>query len=261
LPKRFFFIALRYSIFATLFAMPLVADQVIMKDGTVYKGKITIDTEKAVLISNPPYDPESYLLETKDIEKIIYEEYKPLPPAQRKRGLTSELQVGGYSISSDQIATPITPGLYGGLGFRIHPSLELGGGMEWLMNLSAKDPLSVTNGTVLRRYEDFWMYSGVVMGRIYPFFKKPWKTEPYLFGGYRFSRLIPKSSGDSLTGSGWLAGVGAIHPLGEHWFLDGRLLYGRSSFGKITYLGQEGSIRPEITQRTFQASLGLSFRL
>lgn len=38
------------------------ADQVIMKDGTVYKGKIQIDTDKAVLIGNPPFDPTSYML-------------------------------------------------------------------------------------------------------------------------------------------------------------------------------------------------------
>lgn len=232
-----------------------------MKDGTVYKGKITVDTDKALIISNPPYDPESYMLETKDIEKIVYEEYKLLPPTQRKRGLATEISLKGQSISSHQIATGMTPGLYGGLSFRVHPVLELGGGLEWLPALSAKDPLPVSDGTTTRIYEKYWMYSGVVMARVYPFFKKGWKTEPYLLGGYRFSKLLPKASGDSLTGSGWLTGAGAIHPLAEHWFLDGRLAYGQSSFGDISYLGQEGSLRPEIRQKSFEISLGLSFRL
>ena len=48
-----------------------------MKDGTVYKGKIMIDTDKAILIGNPPFDPNSYLLKSEDIDKIIYENIIP----------------------------------------------------------------------------------------------------------------------------------------------------------------------------------------
>src|ERR1041384_8855642 len=80
----------------------VVADQVIMKDGTVYKGKILIDTDKAILIGNPPFDPNSYLLQSEDIDKIIYERYKPNPPAERKRGLTFESRLTGNVFASDQ---------------------------------------------------------------------------------------------------------------------------------------------------------------
>src|SRR5882672_3628978 len=100
------------------FAMPYAfADQVIMKDGTVYKGKILIDTDKAILIGNPPFDPNSYLLQAEDIEKIIYEEYHPNPPAMRKRGLTFETALNGHITSSDQQSLGPAPSLYVGMGF------------------------------------------------------------------------------------------------------------------------------------------------
>src|ERR1035438_9370153 len=98
-PWRFRFIA-----FLALALSPAFADQVIMKDGTVYKGKIQIDTDKAVLIGNPPFDPTAYLLKTEDIEKIIYEEYRLSPPAERKRGFTTEVRVNGHVSSSDQLS-------------------------------------------------------------------------------------------------------------------------------------------------------------
>src|ERR1041384_2207918 len=105
----------------------VVADQVIMKDGTVYKGKILIDSPKAILIGNPPFDPNSYLLQAEDIDKIIYEQYKPNPPAERKRGFLIETQLkGNFSLSDDLSYAPAS-GLYAGIGFRVHPALELNG--------------------------------------------------------------------------------------------------------------------------------------
>src|SRR5207302_11488597 len=97
---------------ASLLSVRAWADQVIMKDGTVYKGKIMIDTDKAILIGNPPFDPNSYLLQSEDIEKIIYEEYHPNPPAERKRGLTFETRVNGNIYSSDALSEGPTPSLY-----------------------------------------------------------------------------------------------------------------------------------------------------
>lgn len=232
-----------------------------MKDGTVYKGKIQVDTEKSILIGNPPYDPQAYLLATKDIEKIIYEEHQQLPPAERKRGWVGDVQLSGRMFQSKEVEPSVSPGLYGGLGFRVHPLMELSGGMEWLPALHAGTPLSVSDGTTLRQYDTFWMYSGLVAGRVYPFYEKKWKTEPYVMGGYRWSHLIPKGSGDSLTGGGWLVGAGALYPLSTHWFMDGRLLYGKSSFGDIVFLGQNGSLNPKIRQTSFQAALGISYRL
>jgi hypothetical protein len=242
--------------------LPLHADQVIMKDGTVYKGKIMIDTDKAILIGNPPYDPTSYLLESKDIEKIIYEEYKPAPPAERRRGFVFESRIGGSGFSSSQLSLDPAVSLYAGAGFRVHPAFELEGGLEYVPAISAnKGGLLVSDGTTERRYEHFWMYNGVIGGRLYPFFKKNWPIEPYVIAGYTWSRLLPNASGDSLKGSGWRIGFGAIKPLNTHWFLEARFLYESPTFDTIEFLGREGSIQPKVHEHRYGLFTGLSFRL
>jgi hypothetical protein len=239
------------------------ADQVIMKDGTVYKGKIQIDTDKAILIGNPPYDPTSYLLKTEDIEKIIYEEYRPAPPAERKRGFTLEGRISGNVFTSDQLPLGPAASLYAGAGFRVHPMLELNGGVEWTPYAHASNTFTVTesNGNAWRQYDVFWQYSPVFSARIYPFFEKKWKTELYLTAGYSWSHQIPKDSGDSLKGSGWHIGFGAIRPLTTHLFLESRFVYQQFSYDTIQFLGQEGTIQPVIDQRVYSFSLGVSYRL
>jgi hypothetical protein len=242
---------------------PARADQVIMKDGTVYKGKIQIDTDKAILIGNPPFDPTSYLLKSEDIEKIIYEEYHLAPPAERKRGLTLEGRIIGNVFASDQLPQGPAASLYAGAGFRVHPLLELNGGIEWMPYARATNTLSVSDfkGNATRQYNDFWQYSPVFSARVYPFFQKKWKTEPYLTAGYGWSRQIPKDSGDSIKGSGWHVGFGAIHSLTTHLFLESRFVYQKFSYDTIQFLGQEGSIQPVIDQRVYSFSLGVSYRL
>ena len=204
------------------------ADQVIMKDGTVYKGKILIDTDKAILIGNPPLRSEFSLLKSEDIAKIIYEEYHPNPPAERKRGLVFETRLDGQVASSSLLPLSPSPGIYAGGGFRVHPAFEIDGGGEWNPALSASNGFSVsdstgTNGNT-RQYQDFFMYTGMVNGRIYPFYEKKWKTEPYLLAGYSWSNLIPKASGDNLTGSGWQLGFSLaffdLSQLISSWKLD-----------------------------------------
>ena len=255
-------ICLTITIFLLPLAMPFaVADQVIMKDGTVYKGKIMIDTDKAILIGNPPFDPNSYLLQSEDIEKIIYEEYHPNPPAERKRGLTFETRVNGNIYSSDALSEGPAPSLYTGMGFRVHPALELNGGAEWTPSLRASDSFSVSDGTSTRRYQDFWQYSAVFSARLYPFYRQKWKTEPYVAAGYRWSRQIPKDSGDSLKGSGWHFGFGAIRPVTTHLYLEARFAYEKLTYDTIQFLGREGGINPPIDQRAYAFSLGASYRL
>jgi len=237
------------------------ADQVIMKDGTVYKGKIMIDTDKAILIGNPPFDPNSYLLQSEDIEKVIYEEYHPNPPAERKRGLTVESRLNGNVVSSDQLSEGTSPSLYMGLGFRVHPLVELDGGLDWTPSMHSSDAFSVSDGTTTRRYEDFWQYSAVFSARIYPFYEKKWKTEPYLTAGYSWNHQIPKGSGDSFTGSGWQAGFGAIRPITTHLFLESRFVFQKISYDTIDFLGRSGSIQPTIDQNVYSFSVGASYRL
>jgi len=232
-----------------------------MKDGTLYKGKILIDTDKAILIGNPPFDPNSYLLKAEDIDKIVYEEYHPNPPAERKRGLTFEGRLNGNVYSSNQQPTPPAPSLYAGVGFRVHPMLELNGGLDWTPSLRSGDGFSVSDGTTTRRYQDFWSYKAVFSARLYPFFNRAWQTEPYLVAGYSWSQMIPKSSGDSLKGSGWHIGFGAIRPLTTHLFLESRFVYEKISYDTIHFLGQEGTLQPDIDRRAYSFSVGASYRL
>src|SRR5579862_8298573 len=135
-----------------------------MKDGTVYKGKIQIDTDKAVLIGNPPFDPTSYLLKSEDIAKIIYEQYHPNPPAERKRGLLFETRLDGQVVSSQALPISPAPGIYAGAGFRVHPAFEIDGGIEWNPALSATNGFAVSDSTTpaanTRQYQDFFMYTG-----------------------------------------------------------------------------------------------------
>ncbi len=252
---------LRTFAFLILALAPAWADQVIMKDGTVYKGKILIDTDKAILIGNPPFDPNSYLLQSEDIEKIIYEEYHTNPPSVRKRGLTFETRLAGNILSSDQQSFGPAPSLYFGMGFRVHPLIELNGGVDWTPSLHATDAFSVSDGTTTRRYEDFWQYSAVFSLRLYPFYKEKWKTEPYFTTGYRWSKQIPKDSGDSLKGSGWHIGFGAIRPLTTHLYLEGRFVYEKISYDTIDFLGREGGISPVIDHHVYSFSVGASYRL
>jgi hypothetical protein len=243
----------------------LLADEVHMKDGTVYKGKILIDTDKALLIGNPPYDPNSYLLETKDIEKIVYEEYKPAPPAERRRGFVFETRLTGSFFSSSQLPLSPAAGLYAGAGFRIHPLFELEAGFDYLPALKTSDhELSVTDGETVRRgYERFSMFGGRVGGRFYPWgtARRNWRTEPYLVAGYGWSRFKPKASGDTLKGNGWLVGVGAHRPLSRNFFLDLRFTYEPTKFGEIDFIGREGQISPKVDQKRFNLSAGVSYRL
>lgn len=244
------------------FAALACADQVIMKDGAVYKGKILVDTDKAILIGNPPFDPNSYLLEAKDIDKIVYEEYRPNAPSERRRGFTSALHLTGNFFSSDELSLGAAPGLYGEIGFRPHPLLEMDGGMHWLPGLYSKEGLSVSDGATSRGYQDFWGYGAVVSGRIYPFFSRTkWKLEPYLVAGYQWSHLIPKGSGDGLKGTGWRMGIGSIYPASSRWFWDARFLYDDLSFDTIRFRGRDGSIQPTIRERLYSLSAGISYRL
>ncbi len=236
-------------------------DQVIMKDGTVYKGKIQIDTDKAILIGNPPLDPTSYLLKTQDIEKIIYEPYHPAPPSETKRGLIFEAQLGGRTFSSNELDLHPTAGLYLGMGFRVHPLVELSAGFDWMPALESKDDFAVSNGTTTRRYEHFAQYGAGFSLRLYPLYQKHWKTEPYVTAGYQWASLAPNASGDSFKGAGWNAGAGLIHPLTTHLYLEARLSYQNLTFDQIHFLGRQSGINPTIQERMMSVQVGASYRM
>lgn len=242
------------------------ADKVITKDGKTYSGKILIDGDKAVLIGNPPFDPNSTLIKSEDIEKIIYEEYKPNSPGERKRGLAFGTRLTGNAYSSSDLSLNAAGGIDLEAGMRFHPAIEVGGGVQWIpaTAISGGDftvVASTVPGAPRRGYHSFGEYSLGFSGKIYPFFQKKWKTEPYLLVGYGWNRLKAKGSGDSFKGDGWTLGAGALQPLSKNLFLEGQFRYRKLSYDTINFLGHEARITPEIDQSQFSLSLGLSYRI
>ena len=244
------------------FGMPLQADQVIMKDGTVFKGKILKENNKLILIGNPPFDPKEHLLRTEDVDKVIYEEYKLLPPDERRYGFMLETQLIGNVFSSDDLSLHPGAELMIGGGMRVHPFFEIDGGLGWQPVASASDGgLSVSNTTTTRNYTSFSWTDRFIMGRIYPvYWKTTWKTEPYLMGGYSFTHLSGKGTDDTLKGHGWLVGLGAMRQIKGHWYVDGRFLVRQLRFDTIDFLGQEGGLQPTIEETLYSLSLGASYR-
>jgi len=172
--ERTLFIALAMLPF--LSAAACWADKVITKDGKVYTGKILIDSDKAVLIGNPPFDPNSTLIKSEDIQTIVYEQYRPNSPAERRRGINLDFQLSGNAYSSSELALHPAVGLLAGAGFRFHPLIEIGGAMQWVPGLSASGSgLSLTGGTgssvITRGYQHFWQYTLDFTSKIYPFFQ------------------------------------------------------------------------------------------
>ena len=238
------------------------ADKVIMKDGAVYKGKIILDTDKGVLIGNPPFDPDQYLLKSEDIDTIVYEEYHLSPPAERRRGLAFETRLSGNIFSSNELSLSPAAGLYGGSGFRMHPLFEIDGGINWLPELSSSNGLSITDTQTTRSYQRFWEWSGSVVGRLYPLGqRRSLKLEPFLLGGYEWAHILPKDTGDSLKGAGWQIGAGLLYPLNRNFFLDGQFVYHNLTFDQVDFNGRSGSISPQIMEHQYSFSLGLSYRL
>ncbi len=238
------------------------ADQILMKDGTVFKGKILKENSRRILIGNPPFDPKEHLVRTEDVEKIIYEEFKPLPPAERRYGFMLETSLAANVFSSDDLS--LHPGaefILGG-GIRVHPLFEIDGGLGCQPVASASSSgLSVSNTATTRAYEQFVWTDRFIMGRVYPFFwKTAWKTEPYLIGGYAFTHLTGKGTEDTLQGNGWLAGAGALRPIANHWFVDARVLARHIRFDTIDFLGQEGRLQPAVEETLWSLWLGASYR-
>lgn len=238
------------------------ADKVIMKDGKVYEGKILDDFGKALLIGNPPYDTKAHLLRMDDIQTIVYEEYRPPPPAQRRQGFTVATWIQGTAYSSQELPLYPATSLAAEVGYRLHPFVELDGEINWTPSVSAHgDGLLLSDSVTTRGYEHFWAYSPALTVRFYPLAQnKKQVTEPYLLGGYAWSHLIPKGSGDALKGTGWHIGAGVMHPCTTHFFLDSQLVYERLGYDSANFLGRTGDLSPAIVEHRYLLSIGLSYR-
>jgi hypothetical protein len=236
------------------------ADKIIMKDGKIYQGHIMGETSRSILISNPPIDPKPRFIDTADVMTIVRES-RPAEKPSLEEGRFASVNFGmtGQVYTSNTFGFSPAPGFYAGGGFRIHPSLELGGEFDYIPTLSGGG-LTVTDGTNTRSYETFYAYHGGFSVKIFPFYRKTdWRMEPYLTTAYHWNRLIPKDSKDELGGTSLLGGVGVLIPWWKPLYWDLRFLYEHTNYDKIKFLINEGDLSG-VTHNSYTLSVGLSYR-
>lgn len=241
-----------------LLALTASADQVIMKDGKIYVGRVMGEGSRSILLSQPGQPPK--FIELSDVMTIVREKNPEIPNPDRDRQIHLELAFAGNFNTSNQMSVSHAPGLAAVGGFRLHPLIQFEGGMDWTPEVSGE--LAISDGTLLRRYEHFYTWGGGFGLRAYPLalvWKSSW--EPYLSGGYRWARLNAKASGDFLKGDSWNMALGISKALGRHLYWENRLVYQKASFEKVQFILREGSLNPSIEIDTWSLQTGLSLRL
>jgi hypothetical protein len=213
----------RWVFLAALFLLPsfLRADQVIMKSGKIYKGRIMGETNRMLLFRDTR-EAEPRFLAVPDILTIVRESRPAARTVEPKRYVVGELGISGAFFTARRLASAPGGALHLGGGFRLHPLVEVDGDLDWFPSLSGG--LGITDGARFRGYERFWAYDGGFFARVFPTGLRDWRTEPYLLAGYQWSHWVPKESGDSLKGNVWRFGGGVQRPLWGALFWDARIL-------------------------------------
>jgi hypothetical protein len=244
-----------------LLSLPSIvrADKVIMKDGKIYEGRIMGETSRSILITNKR-DSQPRFLMLSDVMTIVREKNPEVPNPDRDRYIHVEGMLTGNFYSSDEMSLSPAPGLAMTGGFRMHPLFQVEAGMDWNPGISGT--LLVSDGTTQRQYNSFYRYSGGFGLRLFPLYSlKSIPFESYVLGGYRWTRLVAKDSGDFLKGHAWQVGAGISKPLRKSLYWESRVLYERSTYDSIEYLGREGGLSPDIGVTSWSLQTGLSWRL
>jgi hypothetical protein len=236
---------------------PAWCAKVIMKDGKIYEGKIIDDSDGDVLIKTP-LKTRPILLPSEEVLSVTKDpEEKPVQDPQRYASLES-LLFGNVSVSKNIQLSP-SPGLWVGGGLRLHPLIEIGAGIDWRPMLSGE--LAMSDGTTTRRYERFSSWSGGFGAKLYPFYRWYKRTEPFVFGGFEWSRLTPRGSGDALKGDGFKVGLGASYLIKPQLALESRLYYRKIDYDRVFFLQREGTISPAVQAGSIGFGIGLSYRI
>nr|AGC09661.1 putative ABC transporter domain protein [uncultured bacterium] len=136
--------------------------------------------------------------------------------------------------------------------------IEIGGDLVLTPELSGGD-LTISNGADSRRYQSFYAFEGGFTAKGFPFYKKKWRWEPYLTTGYRWIRLVPKASGDSLRGGAILGGLGVLIPWWKPLYWDLRFQVQHANFKTIQFLGDQGELSG-VGLNSYVLMAGLSWR-
>lgn len=217
------------------------------------------ETHRSILISNAPMDPKPHFLKKSDVLTIVRDQPEPTIFIDRTRYVSLESLISVDHFSTDRLKLNTTGGLHLGGGFRFHPSTELNATLDWTPALSGF--LAVSDGIHQRSYQRFYSYAGGFRLKVFPFYRfKEWKWEPYVIGGYQWTRLLAKSSDDYLKGHTYLGGFGAEKALSSHWAFNIRFLYAHTTYDQIQFLLREGSLNDSIGMSHYSLQTGLSYR-
>jgi hypothetical protein len=241
---------------ALTMSLPVYGAKVIMKDGKIYEGKIIAEPDGDVLIRTRPVEPRATLLPASEILTVVRDPVSH-PPVDPQRYWEAELLASGNVFSSRDISMDPTAGLWLGGGMRLFPVIQLDAGLDWKPAINGS--VAISNGTTQRDYEHFTSITGGFSGRIFPFYQRHWKIEPYLLGGYEWSRLTPKGSGDSLSGEGPKLGFGISWPLRRSWFLESRFIYRRIRYDRLDFLGLKSDVSPVVMNDNYSFGAGVAY--
>jgi hypothetical protein len=233
---------------------PLWGAKVIMKDGKIYEGRIVAETDGDVLMRTK-LDNRRKLLPADEILSVVRDTATVVEDPQRYASI--ETSVFGFVSDSTNVELRPAAGLSFAGHLRAHPLVDVGGGLDWIPALSGA--LAVTDGTVTREYHRFYSWSGGFSGRLFPFYLYHWKIEPFVSAGYHWSKLVPKGSGDSLSGQGLEGGAGAQWPVCKHLFLVAQLIYRRVSLDSIDFHGAQGGLTSPALMGGFSFSTGVAY--
>jgi hypothetical protein len=237
------------------------ADKIIMKNGKIYEGRIMGETARSVLIRPANPDIKPLFINMREVQTIVRESHGPetiSPEAGRFAGI--ELLVTGNSFATRPLDLGWAPGVTLNGGFRIHPALELGVGLNWWPGLSGDVAVQDTQSHNVREYESFYAYSGGFHAKVFPFFNQSLgRLEPYIVGGYHWNRLTPKGSGDYFSGTSWFTGVGVSWRWTRAVALETRVIYQRITFDTLKFQSGEGDLSG-VHQQGVSIGTGLAYR-
>jgi hypothetical protein len=243
----------RKALLIVLFALPAFADQVIMKNGKIYKGRIMGETTKSLLISTPT----PHFLPMSDIMTIVRESRLSETRPDPKRYVNVEAGLGAVIFAERELEASPAAQVHLGGGFRVHPLVQADAELNVLPAVSGR--LDISNGQTVRNYSRFASYSMGFALRGYPLGMKDTLIEPYVIAGYQWARFAPKGAEDVLKGSQWSGGVGLQGPLSKKVFWDVRVSYARVRYGEARFLGDEAELRTDVPNDQVTLQTGLAY--
>jgi len=238
----------------------LYADRIVLKSGLFYDGSVIEETQDTILFRRTVPSYKILRIPRAEVFSVAKDTQTAHSESLTTVYVSAEtLMLGNVTTSSDFSTDPAAT-LKFNVGFRFHPMIQIDGGLLYTPSQSGN--LHVFNATTgdIRGYEHFDTLGGGFGGRFFPFALSTGKIEPYLLGGYQWTRMTPKGTEDRIKGHSIYIGTGASYPIYQHFFLEGQVLWQKSSFHHMNIQGQETDFRSTPTIESVLFGLGISYR-